>query len=216
METSVSTPLLSRVKSWQLVGLGISGWCTLYSVAVLTWGASSVVIGNAQGGCFAVAMTLAGVEARRCKKGISSPQDLLQWTSGVATEHINQALVQILRTQDYRVEVCKSSELQMGFGVRGVNSGRTIVFETTRWKEPVIDLQHVQATEENRKKVSADLAVIVSLGQPDEEASQFLQARPVDLFGGDRLKDVLAAEKAEAKDAKESTDTKKTDPSAEA
>ena len=59
MKKCASAPFLSRVKSWQLIGLGISGWCTLYSVAMITWGASSFKIGNAQGGCFAATMALA-------------------------------------------------------------------------------------------------------------------------------------------------------------
>jgi hypothetical protein len=201
MGTHVSAPFLSRVKSWQLVGLGISGWCTLYSVAVLTWGASSFFIGNAQGGCFAATMTLAGVEAKRCKKMNLKPEDSLQWTSGISTEFINQIIATILQTREFRVEACKPSERGMGFGVRGVNSGRTVIFETARWKEPVIDLQHVQDTEENRKKVAADHAVIVSAGNPDEEAKNFVQTKPVEFFGGDQLKNMLTNEKPGAKNA---------------
>ena len=70
MDTNSSSPLLSRIKSWQLVWLGISGWVALYSAAIISWGASSFIVGNAQGGCFATAMALAGVEARRVKREV--------------------------------------------------------------------------------------------------------------------------------------------------
>jgi len=69
MKSSISSPILRRIKSWQLVCLGISGWVTIYSVAIIYWGASSFVVGNAQGGSFADVMALSGVEARRRQKG---------------------------------------------------------------------------------------------------------------------------------------------------
>jgi hypothetical protein len=201
MDTRVSAPLLSRVKTWQLVGLGISGWCTLYSVAILTWGASSFFIGTAQGGCFAATMTLAGVDAKRYKKVLAEPVDSLQWTLAISTEHINQSISAILQAREFRIEACKPSEQEMGFGVRGVNSGRTVVFETARWKEPIIDLQHVRRTEENRRNVCADHAVIVSAGIPDEDAKAFVQNCAIEFFGGDQLKEMLAGEKPDTEQA---------------
>src|ERR1035438_4416181 len=62
MEVRNSAPLLSQVKSWQLVGLGITGWVTLYSAAIITWGTSSTIVGNTQGGFFAITMCLASLE----------------------------------------------------------------------------------------------------------------------------------------------------------
>ena len=53
---SETAPLLSRIKTWQLLGLGFGGCCLLYDV---TCGASSGKIGLIQGGCFAAAMILA-------------------------------------------------------------------------------------------------------------------------------------------------------------
>jgi hypothetical protein len=194
MDKSVSAPLLSQVKSWQLVGLGISGWCTLYSVAILTWGTSSALIGNAQGGCFAATMTLAGLEAKRYRKS-ALPTDPLQWTVGISTEYVNQAIATLLLTRQFHIESCRNNENEMGIAVRGVNSGRTVVFETGRWREPIIDLDHVQATEENRRKAGADLAVIVSAGNPDENAKNFVRTVPVEFLAGNQLKELLAAEK---------------------
>src|ERR1017187_7081102 len=104
MQAIISTPLLSRIKSWQLVGLGISGWVALYSAAIISWGASSFVVGNAQGGCFATAMALAGVEVKRFRKGSSIPVDPLQWTCAISTEQLNRALAQNLQKQELRVE----------------------------------------------------------------------------------------------------------------
>ena len=164
METYASAPLLSRIKSWQLIGLGISGWFTLYSAALITWsawGARSVAIGNAQGGCFAATMALASVEARRYRKTAPSPEDPLQWGSGISTEHLNLAIEQTMLQREFRVEPCHELETKLGFSVRAINAGRSIVFETARWKEPVIDMLHAQVTEENRTKVSAARAVIV-------------------------------------------------------
>ena len=195
MDASISAPLLSRLKSWQLVGLGISGWCTLYSVAILTWGASSALVGNTQGGCFAAAMTLAGVETRRYRKNGAAPENPLQWTEGIPTVHLNHTLAQVMQSRDFRIEPCPPSQTEMGFGVRAVNVGRTIVFETARWKEPVIDLPHAQATEENRKRASADLAIIVGAGAPDEAAQEFVEKKPLQFLVGKELKDILSPQK---------------------
>ena len=128
MEARISAPLLSRVKSWQLVGLGISGWVTLYSAAVITWGTSSTVVGNAQGGFFAITMTLAGLEAKRFKKRNQFPTDPLQWVSGITTEQLNQTFTQLLQEREFSVEAPHPMEVKMGFGVRAVNAGRTLVF----------------------------------------------------------------------------------------
>jgi hypothetical protein len=194
MDTSISAPLLSRVKSWQLVGLGISGWCTLYSVAIITSGAGNALIGNAQGGCFAATMTLAGCEARRFKRSTATPVDPLQWVTSVSTEQINQTITQSLKKNELRVEPCQPMEKELGFGVRAVNAGRTLVFETSRWKNPVIDLAHAQTTEENRKKVSAHQAVIVGAGTPDEDARMFAKTHPVNFLAGKELKQLLIKE----------------------
>jgi hypothetical protein len=186
------SPLLGRIRVWQLlVGLGISGWCTLYSVAVISWGASSTLVGNAQGGCFAVAMTLAGVEAKRRKQETSGPVDPLQWANDIPTEHLNEAITRILQSSNALVEPCRSIENELGFGVRAVNTGRTMVFETARWKEPAIDLDHAQSTEENRKKIYADLAIIVGAGMPDEEARIFVESHPLQMLVGQELKTLL-------------------------
>ena len=195
METCVSAPLLSRVKSWQLIGLGLSGWCTLYSVAVITWGASSVTIGNAQGGCFAITMTLAGFETRRYKKAIPIPEDPLQWIGGVSTEQLTQTIAQTMQSREFRVEPCQALETELGFGVRAINAGRTMVFETNRWKEPVIDEFHAQTTEENRKKVSAARAIIVGAGKPDEGALTFAKTHAISFLAGKELKDMFTVVK---------------------
>ena len=195
MDTNISAPLLSRVKSWQLIGLGISGWCTLYSVAIITWGTSSNLIGNAQGGTFAATMTLASFEAKRHKKGGSTISNSLQWINGIPTEHLNQTIAQAMRKQEFRIEASSTTETEMGFGVRAVNAGRTMVFETGRWKEPVIDLRHALTTEENRKKVFADLAIIVSAGKPDDDAKYFVRNQPVRFLVGKELKNLLRDEK---------------------
>lgn len=194
MESSVSAPLLSRIKSWQLVGLGISGWITLYSVAIITWGTSSTIVGNAQGGCFAMTMTLAGLEASRSRKGGSVPSDSLQWVYGIPTEHFNQTLTRVMQKQEYRIEAANELDIKLGFGVRAVKSGRTVVFETANWKEPVIDLFHAQTTEGNRQKVRADLAFLVGAGTPDEETRIFVKHHPLQLLAGQELKNLVAAE----------------------
>jgi hypothetical protein len=198
MEASVSAPvLLSRIKSWQLVGLGISGWVTLYSVAIITWGASSHIIGNAQGGCFATTMTLAGLEASRFRRGglIPATADPLQWAEGIPTEQLNYTLTWAMQKQEYQIEPSHGLENKMGFGLRAVKAGRTVVFETGRWKEPVIDLPHAQTTESNRKSVRADLAVLVSAGTPDEAVQTFVKTHPLQLLAGKELKELIAAER---------------------
>ena len=195
MEANFSAPLLSRIKSWQLVCLGISGWVTLYSVAIISWGASSFVVGNAQGGCFASAMTLAGLEVRRYQKGSSIPIDPLQWVCGITTEQLNQTLAENLKRQEVRVEAPYPIEADMGFGLRAIKAGRTLVFETGRWKEPVIDLLHAKTTEENRDKIRADLAIIVGAGTPDEETKLFVNTHKVKLLVGKELKDMFPDEK---------------------
>jgi hypothetical protein len=199
MNAHLPAPLLRRVKSWQLVGLGISGWVTLYSVAIITWGTGSNIIGNAQGGCFAITMTLASLEARRFKTGSPTAPGQLTWVGDLTTEQLNQTLKQFMQKQEFRVEAAHATEAQMGFGVRAVGAGRTLVFETAQWKEPVIDLPHVQTTEENRKKVMADLAVIVGVGLPREDAGAFVKSHPLQLLTGNALKNLLAAEKPPVK-----------------
>ena len=194
MEKRVSAPLLTRVKSWQLIGLGISGWCALYSVALITWGASSAKIGNTQGGCFAATMTLASYEARRCKRKTPAPADPLQWASSISIEHVNQAIAQTMQQREFRVERCHDLENELGFGVRAVNTGRAVVFETSRWKEPVIDAVHAQTTDANRRRVYAALAVIVGVGTPDDGAKTFAKTHPVTFLGGKELKDMLQPE----------------------
>lgn len=191
MANSLSSPLLARVKSWQLVGLGLTGWCTLYSVALLSWGASSAVVGNVQGGCFAATMTLASFEVKRYRKSAPGPADPF---AGLTAQHLNLALLQVAASQAHRIEPLHSTETAMGFGVRTVSAGRTLVFETGRWNEPVIDVSHVQTTDENRKKVYADLAVIVGTGVPDEEARAYVETHPVQLLIGKELAAMLAAQ----------------------
>ena len=194
MQASVSAPLLSRIKSWQLIGLGVSGWITLYSVALITWSSNSTIIGNAQGGCFAAAMTLASMESRRHKNGGTTQADPLQWINAINTDQLNQILAQVMEKQEFRVETLHSNESEMGFGVRAVNAGRTWIFETGRWQEPVIDLHHVITTEENRKKILADLAIIVGTGTPDEAAEIFVKTHPIQLVTGEEFRNMLAAE----------------------
>lgn len=196
MATPDSAPLLSKVKSWQLVGFGISGWITFYSMALISWGASSAIIGHTQGGFFAATMTLAGVEASRLKKGGQIPTDPLQWASEITTEQVNQSIMQVMQAQDFRVELPHPVETEMGIGLRAVNAGRTMVFETGRWKEPVIDLPHAKAAEETRMKLSVDIAVIVSAGKPDQDTQVFVKTHPVQLLTGQELKTMLGADKS--------------------
>src|SRR5277367_4922754 len=101
METSISAPLLRQIKSWQLICLGISGWVTIYSVAIIYWGANSFVVGNTQGGSFAAVMTLSGLEARRRQKGSVNP---LQWADGITTEQLNVALIRTLQDNELVLE----------------------------------------------------------------------------------------------------------------
>ena len=83
MQATISAPLLHRVKSWQLIGLGLTGWATLYSIALINWAACGTIIGNTQGSCFAATMSLASLEARRLKKNkpttSSEPRFDLWW-----------------------------------------------------------------------------------------------------------------------------------------
>ncbi len=195
MAVKFSAPLLGRVKSWQLIAFGITGWCTLYSVALLAWGASSNLVGNTQGGCFAATMTLASMEANRNKKRGSQPPDPLQWVGGVSTEQLNQILARTMEKREFRVEACHRSETELGFGLRVINSGRSMVLETARWQEPIVDLCHAQTTEANRKAIRADLAIIVGAGAADEETRTFVKTCPVRLLIGDELKALVEAEK---------------------
>jgi hypothetical protein len=199
MDASVSAPLLTRVKSWQLVGLGLTGWCTLYSMALLTCGPVSFIVGNAQGGCFAASMTLAGIEARRYRKTVAAV--IIDPFTGVTVDILNQAIALMARKQAFRIEPLHPTHAQLGFGVRAVSAGRTLVFETSRWREPVIDLAHVQDTEENRKKASANLAVIVSTGAPDENAMAFVVTHPIQFFVGKELEGTLGVDASKTKGA---------------
>ena len=199
MEASISAPLVKQVKSWQFFCLGISGWVTLYSVAIISWGTSSFVIGNAQGGSFAAVMTLAGREVKRLQKGKS---DLLQWAGGISTEQLNLALTKTLQKNDLLLESLHPIEADLGFGLRAVKAGRTFLFETGRWKEPVIDLFHAQTTEENRNKTNADFAIIVGAGMPDEETKIFASTHPVKLLVGKELKEIFTDGKPPVKRAK--------------
>jgi hypothetical protein len=174
MNNSQAAPILSRVRSWQLVGLGISGWVALYSAAV--------------------AMTLAGLESRRFQKPAASPADPLEWTGAISTEQLNETLAQALAQQEMRIEKPHPTEKQLGFGVRAINAGRTLVYETERWQEPVIDLEHTAATDENRKKVYADQAIIVGAGQPDKAARTFVTTHPaIKFLIGEELKELFPA-----------------------
>jgi hypothetical protein len=197
MDASISAPLLTRVKSWQLVGLGLTGWCTLYSIALLSWGSSSLVVGNAQGGCFAASMALAGMEVKRYKK--TAVKVVIDPFSGVTAVQLNQMIARAAQKHAFRIEPLHRTEMQAGFGVRVVSAGRTLVFETSRWQEPVIDLVRVQGTEEHRKKVFADLAVIVSKGEPDENALAFVMMHPVQFLNGKELEEMVAADRATEK-----------------
>ena len=194
MKSKSSAPLLSRVKSWELVGLGISGWIALYSAAVISWGASSFIIGNAQGGCFAATMTLAGLEARRFKQASLVPNNPFQWADGITTSQLNQSISLSLTFKRFRVEAPHPTEAKMGFGLRAIIAGRTVVFETERWKEPVIDMLHAKTTDENRKAARADIAVLVGAGTPDEDTEIFVKTHPIKLMVGQELQNLLASE----------------------
>ena len=84
-------------------------------------------------------MTLASLEASRHKKRGSTPTDPLQWTSNVSTAQLNQILARTMEKREFRVEPCHRLEIELGFGLRVINTGRTMVFETARWKDPVVD-----------------------------------------------------------------------------
>jgi hypothetical protein len=192
MVAHISAPLLKRIKSWQLVCLGVSGWLALYSAAMINWTNWSGLVGNAQGGCFATVMTLAGVEVKRFKRRES--HDHLEWIKGLTTVQINSNLAQLMQRQDFRVETPSPVESQAGFGVRAVNAGRTIVFETARWDDQIIDLEHTMSTEDNRRKVLANLAVIVGMGKPDEEATLYVKDRPIQLLVDEEFRSMIQSE----------------------
>ena len=196
MVARISSPILTRLKSWQLVCLGVSGWLTLYSAAMINWSSCRFLVGNFQGGCFAMVMTLAGVEVQRFKRSSEkSANNSTSWMDGLTTAQINFNLAQIIQQQEFRVEAPSPIEKQAGFGVRAVNAGRTIVFETSRWDEPVIALEHAQSTEENRRNVLANLAVIVGVGKPDEEVAAFIKNHPIQLLVEDEFKSMMESEK---------------------
>lgn len=136
-------------------------------------------------------MALAGMEVRRLKKNSGVSLDPLQWTEAITTDQVNEAVVQITLEKEHRIEPPHPAEAEMGFGVRAVNSGRTWVYETSRWREPVIDLEHAKTTDENRRKVLADFAVIVGVGAPDEDTKIFAKTHPVRFLVGDELKSRL-------------------------
>ena len=182
------------MKSWQLVCLGISGWVALYSAAMINWSNWCTMVGNAQGGCFASVMALAGVEARRLNRSGSKAVNPYDWCNGLTTAQINFNLAQVIHRQEFRVESPSQIESQAGFGVRAVNSGRTVVFETERWMEPVIGLEHAMSIEENRKKVLANLAVIVGVGKPDEETTLYIKSHPIKLLVGEEFKSMIESE----------------------
>ena len=195
MRARISAPLLLRVKSWQLLGLGVTGWVTLYSIAIINWAASGAMVGNTQGGCFAATMTLASLEARRLNKNKSQHENhALHWADNISIFQLNQTIDQIQQRKGFTPEGLHPRETEMGFGVRMVKGGRTFVFETSRWKEPTIDLLHAQTTNENRKKAKADQAIIVSTGVPDEDARLFVKSTPIQLLVGDDLQSLIEAE----------------------
>src|SRR5208282_4556909 len=118
-------------------------------------------------------------------------------------EQLNQTLTQNLQKNDLLLEALHPIEAEMGFGLRAVKAGRTFLFETARWKEPVIDLLHAKTTEENRIKTCAHFAVIVGAGTPDEDTKMFANTHPVKLLVGQELRDMFAAEQPPV----ENTDT---------
>lgn len=195
MRASISAPLLYRLKFWQLIGLGVTGWVTLYSIAVINWAGCSAIVGNAQGGCFATTMALAGLEARRLKKNKGECEhDALHWADNIPTFQLNQTLERIQQQKGFTVEAIQHHEMDTGFGVRTVKEGRTFVFETSRWREPTIDLRHAQTTDENRKMAKADRAVIVSTGVPDEDTKIFVKSTALDLLIGEELQTLIEGE----------------------
>jgi cation transport ATPase len=162
---------------------------------MINWSSWRVVVGNAQGGCFASVMTLAGVEVRRLKRSNREAAEHLNWIGSLTTGQINSTLAQAIQRQEFRVETPSLVETQAGFGVRAVSAGRTVVFETARWNEPVIGLDHAMTTEENRRKVLANLAVIVGVGIPNEEVNTFIQSHPIQLLVEDEFKSMMESEK---------------------
>ena len=58
----------------------------------------------------------------------------------------------------------------------------------------MVDLPHAEATEENRKKGLANLAVIVSQGVPSDDAKNFVRSRPLRFLCGEELKDMVISE----------------------
>lgn len=194
MVMRISAPLLKRLKTWQLVCFGVSGWLALYSAAMINWTNWSGLVGNAQGGCFATVMTLAGVEVRRFKRRDAYDHHL-DWATGLTTAQINVNLARLMQKQEFRVETPSLIESQAGFGVRAVNTGRTVVFETARWSELIIGLEHVKDTENNRQKVLANVAVIVGIGKPDEETSCFVKSHPIQLLVDAEFRDMIQSEK---------------------
>jgi hypothetical protein len=195
MQALMSAPLLYRVKTWQFIGLGLTGWVTLYSIALINWSSCSAIIGNAQGGCFATTLALAGLEARRLnKRKMRREHDALHWADDVSTFELVQALDQIQQRKGFTTEALHCQETQMGFGLRAVKDGRTIVFETSRWKESTINLLHVQTANENRRQAMADRAVIVGIGVPDEDTKRFVKSAPIQLLVGEDLQNLIESE----------------------
>jgi hypothetical protein len=174
-----------------LAALGFSGWCALYSAALLNWGACRALVGHAQGGCFALTLTLAGVAARRYQESLPKPADPLALASLLTTGQITALLERRMARREYRVEPSQGREIELGFGLRAINTGRTILFETARWQESVVDLEHVQITEANRVAAAADLAVVVGVGAADEAARSFVKSHPVRLLLGHELQDMV-------------------------
>ncbi len=195
MQAIISAPLLYRIKSWQLIGLGLTGWATLYSIALINWAACSTFVTNTQGGLFAATMTLASFEARRLKKNkVECETGALHWADAVQTFQLNQMLELIQQRNGFAVEPLYSHEKEMGFGVRVVKEGRTFLFETSRWKEATVDLVHAKTTDENRKMAKADRAVIVSTGVPDEDTRLFVKSNPLELLVGEELEQLIKLE----------------------
>lgn len=186
-----AAPLLKRIKTWQLVCLGVSGWLTLYSAAMINWSGWRLMVGNTQGGCFATIMTLAGVEVRRFKRYSLKEVRRQDWINTLTTAQINANLGQIIQRQEFRVECPSLAEMEAGFGVRAVNAGRTVVFETEHWRKPGIGLEHVMRTEENRRKILANVAVIVGVGEPDEQVNVFIKTHPIQLLLGDEFRNMM-------------------------
>lgn len=195
MHAITSAPLLCRVKPWQLIGLGLTGWVTLYSITLINWAACSAFVTNTQGGLFAATMTLASFEARRAKRNKDeSENDALHWADAIPTFQLNQTLERIQQKNGFKAEPLYLHETEMGFGVRVVKEGRTFLFETSRWKEPTVDLLHAKTTDENRRIAKADRAVIVSTGIPDADTKLFVKSNSLELLAGKDLQSLIEAE----------------------